>query len=318
MRTLIVSDLHLGSVSGTDLMREPAVRAQLFDVLKNADRLILLGDLIELRDAHPQEAMEMARPFFEELGRAFAGRDVVLVAGNHDHALVSSWLGSRPQTSATQPLCLDQCVPPEASPMLSALATWTQPARLVAQYPGVWVRDDVYATHGHYLDSHVRGTSGERIMISLARAALRCRCMRSVADYESVTAPIYARLNTSAQMRWLAYDRNLARVGRLLSGLWGDRLLSAEVQAMEQVAENLGLDCAHLVFGHIHRGGSFARKNRSRDDRHSEGRLLNTGSWHGGWIASPSADGRNRCFAGSYAVVEDHGPPVVAWLQGRL
>ena len=39
-----------------------------------ADRLVLLGDALELRDLPLAEALEPPRPFFEELGEAMAGR----------------------------------------------------------------------------------------------------------------------------------------------------------------------------------------------------------------------------------------------------
>ena len=58
----------------------------------DADRLVLLGDVIELRERPLAESLEVARPVFEELGRALAGRPVVLVPGNHDHAFAEPWL----------------------------------------------------------------------------------------------------------------------------------------------------------------------------------------------------------------------------------
>ena len=39
--------------------------------------------------------------------------------------------------------------------MLAQLADWAAPARVRVAYPGLWVRPDVYATHGHYLDCHL-------------------------------------------------------------------------------------------------------------------------------------------------------------------
>ena len=37
------------------------------------------------------------------------------------------------------------------------------PARVRAAYPGVWLREDVYATHGHYLDRHTTVPMFERL-----------------------------------------------------------------------------------------------------------------------------------------------------------
>src|ERR1044072_6832991 len=79
MRTAIVSDLHLGSGFGEDLLRDAGIRRVLIDELAGADRLVLLGDVVELRELPLPTAMESARPFFEELGEAMAGKPVVVV-----------------------------------------------------------------------------------------------------------------------------------------------------------------------------------------------------------------------------------------------
>jgi len=85
MRTAILSDLHLGVASGEDVLREPGVRRLLIEEIGDADRVVLLGDVVELRDLALGVALDSARPFFEELGAALAGREVTIVPGNHDH-----------------------------------------------------------------------------------------------------------------------------------------------------------------------------------------------------------------------------------------
>ncbi len=74
MRTAIVSDLHLGVASGEDVLRDPAVRRVLLEEIAGADRLVLLGDVVELRDLPVGPSLERARPFFEELGEALGER----------------------------------------------------------------------------------------------------------------------------------------------------------------------------------------------------------------------------------------------------
>jgi metallophosphoesterase superfamily enzyme len=74
MRTLIVSDLHLGSLSGADLLRRAELRAPLLEAIADVERLVLLGDVLELRHGPMREAMAAARPFFEDVGRALAVR----------------------------------------------------------------------------------------------------------------------------------------------------------------------------------------------------------------------------------------------------
>jgi predicted phosphodiesterase len=313
VRTLIVSDLHLGSASRADLLRVPEFQVPLFDALREADRLVLLGDLLELRDGPSHEAMNAARPFFEELGREFSGREVVIVAGNHDHALVTPWLARRGELGEADPLGLEQRLAVSASPMLATLAQWAEPVRLSASYPGVWLRDDVYATHGHYLDCHAGVTSGERLMITVAR-----RIPGSVDDYESVTGPVYARLDAFAILRRLAYSRTAARLGRLLTGLRGDELVRAERRAMGEAAARLELGDAYVVFGHTHRAGPFSGEDELQWRGRLGARLINCGCWLGDVAVSDFGRGRAACFSGSCVVVEDSGPPAVVLLHGRV
>jgi hypothetical protein len=201
MSTLIVSDLHLGSGLGSDVLSRPEPRAALLEALEDVDRLVLLGDVLELRHRPPRYAMAAARPFFEDLGRALAGRELVVSAGNHDHLLVESWLGER-ALRAPEPFALEQRLRPEqASPMLAQLAAWAAPARVSAAYPGLWVRPDVYAIHGHYLDCHLTVPTIERLSVALmsrvlGRPAASFGC---VEDYEAVGAPVFAWRDTVAR-----------------------------------------------------------------------------------------------------------------------
>jgi hypothetical protein len=195
MRTLVVSDLHLGSVSGSDLLRHAALRAPLLEAVAEVDRVVLLGDVLELRHGPPREALAVARPFFEDLGRALAGRDLIIAAGNHDHALVEWWLARRGEQDAPEQLGVEQMLDPaEASPMLARVAEWASDAHVLAAYPGLWLRDDVYAMHGHYLDCHLTIPTLERLSVgAMSRMLGRPPSgFDSVEDYEAVTGPVYA------------------------------------------------------------------------------------------------------------------------------
>jgi hypothetical protein len=195
MRTLIISDLHLGSVSGADVLRREELRAPLLAALADVDRLVLLGDVLELRHGPPRDAMAAARPFFEDLGRALSGRELVITAGNHDHALVEPWLTRRGEDHVPPPLALEQLLDPrDVSSVLERIAGWATPARVRVAYPGLWVRPDVYATHGHYLDCHLTMPTLERLSVGamsrvLGRPAQAFAC---VDDYEAVSAPVFA------------------------------------------------------------------------------------------------------------------------------
>ena len=213
LEKLIISDLHLGSVSGSDLLRREEIRAALLDALPGVDRLILLGDVLELRHGPLRDALGAARPFFEEVGEALAGRELVVVAGNHDHALVEPWLARRGEEREPAPLALEQLIEPAgASPALERIAGWSSPARVSVAYPGLWVRPDVYALHGHYLDSHLTVPTLERLSVG-AMSRLLGRSPQSfdcVGDYESVGAPIFA---------WRDAISRDARTGSVLNGL---------------------------------------------------------------------------------------------------
>jgi Calcineurin-like phosphoesterase len=223
-RTLVVSDLHLGAGSGTDVLRRPEPRAALIEALEDIERLVLLGDVLELRHGPRRDALAAARPFFEELGRAFAGREIVVVAGNHDHALMESWLRSRDESPTPEPLGLEQRIPAdEASRMLAALASWAAPARLSAAFPGLWLRPDVYATHGHYLDCHLTIPTMERLGIAMTARALRrpTDAFATVGDYEAVTAPVFAWVDAVARQAPTGSTLNgqsTVRVWRALAG----------------------------------------------------------------------------------------------------
>jgi predicted phosphodiesterase len=195
MRTLIVSDLHLGSVSRSDLLRRPELRAPLLDAVADAQRVVLLGDVLELRHGPMRDALAAARPFFEDLGRALAGRELVIVAGNHDHALVEPWLVRRGEEADAGALGVEQLLDPaQASPALERIAGWVFPARLRVAYPGLWLRPDVYATHGHYLDCHLTVPTLERLSVGVMSRMLGRPASEfdSVADYEAIVAPVFA------------------------------------------------------------------------------------------------------------------------------
>ncbi len=214
-RTLIVSDLHLGGLSGIDLLRRPELRAALLEELADVDRLVLLGDVLELRHGPPHGALLAARPFFEDVGRALGrDRELIVTAGNHDHLMVCTWLDTRAlREPAPEPLGPEQRFEATAaSPMLAQIAHWAAPVRVTVAYPGLWVRPDVYATHGHFLDAHLTVPTLERIGVGVMGRLLERppATLDSAEGYESVTAPIYA---------WRDAITRYAAAGPVLNGL---------------------------------------------------------------------------------------------------
>ncbi len=193
--TLILSDLHLGSQSGSDLLRRQEIREALLEALDGVDRVVLLGDVLEFRHGPIREAMAAARPFFEDLGRTLGERELVITAGNHDHALVETWLADRGAESDPGPLGPEQLIEPAAaSPALARIAEWCAPARLRVAYPGLWVREDVYAMHGHYLDCHLTVPTLERLSVAAMSRLLGrpADAFTGAEDYEAMGAPVFA------------------------------------------------------------------------------------------------------------------------------
>ncbi len=68
-------------------------------------------------------------------------------------------------------------------------------------YPGCWLREDVYALHGHYSDRHATVPMFERLGAgAMARlAGERPGGPQSADDYEAILGPMYAWLDAIAQ-----------------------------------------------------------------------------------------------------------------------
>jgi len=203
VRTLVISDLHIGAANGKDLLRRAELRAPLIEALRDADRLVVLGDGLELREAPHRDAAELAAPFFAEAGAALGpGGELLVVAGNHDHGLVTGWIDARLQSEPSGFLGLSEPVEPTAAgPLPERLAELAAPARLRLAYPGVWLRDDVFALHGHYVDLHSTVPTFERLAAG-AMARWVVRLPREGArpdDYEAALAPLYAFMHQLTQ-----------------------------------------------------------------------------------------------------------------------
>lgn len=315
MRTAIVSDLHLGSATGEDLGRDPAIREILLEEIRDADRLVLLGDAIELRELPVAKALEPTRPFFEELGEAMAGREVLLVPGNHDHRLAEPLLEEL--AIAGRALELEHRGAP-AGEMATRVAGWLGAAELTVAYPGVWLRDDVYATHGHYMDCHMTLPRLECIAAAaVMRTAGRPPDPSRPEDYERVLRPIYGfsfglteaglspGANRPSERAWRSVSgrhRNGGRARRAAtaaavaagvpSGVWLlNRLLRADfdpdlspasitrsgIEAAAEMTRRLRIDAAHTITGHTHRGGP--ENGEAGWSLPGGPQLHNTGSW---------------------------------------
>jgi UDP-2,3-diacylglucosamine pyrophosphatase LpxH len=297
VRTLVVSDLHIGGRLRHDVLSRPEPLSRLLDALDDrVERLVLLGDIVELAQSHPARALAAAEPVLRAIGaRLGPDRRVIIVPGNHDASLVRAW--ARAQGHRLAP---DSAVDPSVTPILARIAGWLAPAQVRVHYPGVWLSERVWATHGHYLDRHLLPESA----FGIARGLLGRLPRRGAApiDYELAGGPSVTRLE-SLLTTWV--PRPLAalvedvfelvraatmpgvprillhrRVAPLTAMLLGVQMRRASIPAMARVVHRLGVDADTVVFGHVHRLGPLPGDRPAQwQGPGTRPRLVNTGSW---------------------------------------
>src|SRR5207244_1114131 len=198
VRTVVVSDLHLGTFTRRDLLRHASARAALAEHVQGTDHVVRLGDVLELRETPISGVLAQAEPFFRELGDAARGARVTIVPGNHDHQLAAPVLEAL-APDGTSGLAHSASAP--STGPTAVLAEWLGDAPLELAYPGLWIRPDVYATHGHYLDCHAAIPALERLAVAVIERVIGGPPPgpRGVADYEAATEPPYSLLYSRAQ-----------------------------------------------------------------------------------------------------------------------
>jgi len=346
MRIAILSDLHLGSSLGEDLLRDPEIRAALLEEIAGADRVVLLGDAIELRELPAAAALPRAREFFEALGEAVAGGEVVLVPGNHDNRLAEPLLDRHAEAGAAG-LGLEQLGGAEEGPG-ATVAAWLGRARLTIAYPGIWLREDLYATHGHYMDCHMTLPRVECLATATVMRIFGPIPPRASADdYEKVVRPIYGfahgmaqtglaqRTHRPSERAWRAISgsaapRNPIRRAAMRAtisvgipaGLWGlnrllrsdfDPILSAEaitrsgIDAATELAARLDLRGVDVITGHTHRAGPL--DGEEPWPLAGGGHLHNSGSWVFASAFHRPGTPPGPYWPGTVTWLEDEGPP---------
>jgi predicted phosphodiesterase len=352
MRTLVVSDLHLGTTKDADVLRRPAPLARLQAAVAGVDRLVLLGDVVELRMGPAREAMPVARRALAAVAEALGpDAEVVVVPGNHDHALVAPWLDRR-----GAPLGLEERVTPADAGALGAeLAEALGTARTSFAYPGLWLRDDVYAMHGHFGDVHGTVPTFERLAAGVMQR-LGARLPDgplTPGDYERILAPLYAWSFSAAQRtgdggqaagadratavyelltgdgRHPLHLRLLARgfptavrllsmgMGPLDSDVTPEALRRNGLRATAETVHRLGIPSAHVVFGHTHRRGPLPG-DAAWEWRWGPTRLHNAGCWVHDPVFLRSAGRSSPYWPGGAIVLEDGTPPRTEGLLADL
>jgi hypothetical protein len=320
---------------------------RLAEALAPADRIVLLGDLVEMRERTVADLLHVTQPFFDRLAEVAAGKPVTLVAGNHDHGLVAPWLTRLRVGGDPLPAENEWAVEPgDRDGPAGWIAARLPGAEVTIAYPGLRVRPDVYATHGHYLDLHLTVPRLESLAASaMARVTGRGSDPRSAADYEAVLGPMYAFYDGLAQA---APGARLERGGRMSRNVWrlatgdgtaarvllgritipsavaalnrlgfgpfkpeltGDELRRAGLLAMGRVAETLAPGVEHLLFGHTHRPGPMPDDDEAEWTTLSGTRLWNTGSWYIEPSFITDRAERSPYWPGTVVWVDDEGPP---------
>jgi hypothetical protein len=332
------------------VLRDRRVRAPVLSALARCDRLVLLGDVLELRHGPLHEALAAAREPLGEMGAALGPEgEVVVLAGNHDHYLVHPWSQRRAGAGPAPALDPETAVDWVASDALGALAAMLAPARVRAAYPGVWLRADVWATHGHYLDVHMTVPSIERLGAGVMRRVVNApRSAPAAAEgYEAILTPIYAWLHAVAQgaapgrgrgmqsgsvRGWQALSGpragrgirgraiaaayplaitalNRAGLGPLRAEVSGPALRRSGLRGMSEVCARLGVSAPYVIFGHTHRAGPLPGNDPGEWVTAQASRLINSGCW----VHEPAFMGPDASQSpyrtGFCVVVDDDGPP---------
>ena len=299
------------------MLRSEAARERLREAVGACDRLVLLGDVLELRHGSRRAALAAAEAPLTDLGNALRpGTEVWIVPGNHDYALLSDWLQRRDRLPARpSEIGLDQEVDVQSDDTLAQLARWLAPGAARAFYPGVWLRDDVYATHGHYVDLHLTMPTLERLAAgAMSRVvSLPAGGPQTIGHYEAALSPIYAWIDSLAQRLapelggalhggsvrgWQAlrgrelrrraiaaafpvavFALNRAGLGPLRADLSGAALRRSGLRGMDAVTRRLGVDAQYVIFGHTHRAGPLPGDDPSEWTTGSGARLINSGCW---------------------------------------
>jgi hypothetical protein len=230
--TLVLSDLHLGAARGDDVLRRPgAARERLVAAIGGVDRLVLAGDLLELRHGPAPLILDRARDALGALGAALRpDGEIVVLAGNHDHRLLRPWLHARRLAGTPLPIAT-LAEPHEVSPLAGAVAEALRAGRdgggprVRCAYPGVWVapptdgRGGVYVTHGHYQDVVWRMPTVERLVAAVVARAQGVPPgeARTPEEFERLLAPGYGWLDGMAEY---ARTATASASQRTSSGVW--------------------------------------------------------------------------------------------------
>jgi Calcineurin-like phosphoesterase len=202
VRSLVISDSHLGAWTGDDLLAYAWAREALRPELERAGEVVLLGDFVDLLFATTEHAFERADGLVELLAQTLSGKRLVWLAGNHDHHILVRRLEALIELRIATGKPDDKL--PEiwrASFFFEAFLRRRLPdTEIEIAYPNYRV-GEVLLSHGHYLDGEVRGSVPNRLLqggfwkIAGGRTATP-----TVEDYEAALVPLTELLFVEAQL----------------------------------------------------------------------------------------------------------------------
>ncbi len=354
MRTLVVSDMHIGAAGGRSRLDDDATLERLAQAAAEADRLVRRGDVIEMRQGPIRDALADASRVLPRLvGGLGAGKEVVIVAGNHVHELFGAWVMPRGASGPPEPMALETPVDWQPGEPLAAVAEMlgSGGAGVRAAYPGLWLREDVYATHGHYLDPHTQAPGLERLMTAVINrhVGVKAADLHTPDDYERTLSPIYAWMlalsergapeldsvsQESGTVKWLrrlnsggapaaaaktavtvaAKGLQALGLGELSADIIGPGLARTENRGVGVALTQLGVRADHVIFGHTHRAGPLPGDVDMNWSTPGGIKLINSGCWVREGVAFMGlTDPVTSPYRPGFAVtLEDSGPPRLA------
>jgi UDP-2,3-diacylglucosamine pyrophosphatase LpxH len=330
VRTLVISDIHLGQGGGVSVLERPRPLAKLLAALDSYDRLVLLGDTVEMQETHSSISFPIAEPILRAVAeRLGPEKRLVLVAGNHDHGLVREWTQAQGSD-----LALESVVPADASPALARVVSWLQATQVEVRYPGLWLADGVWATHGHYLNNYLRPVSSWGLhrrtrLLPAAPAAFEYIPHRPAPPHMRDAIPPAPHMRDAIPpaphmrdglppARWL--DRHIpSQLAPLTARVLGKQMQRHALPAFARSVQALGVEAEWVIFGHVHRRGP--REGDNPELWSAPGgspRILNTGSWRYEPVVVHGGGHQGGYWPGGAVTLDDDGIPRSVGLLDEL